>query len=128
VGTLVEESVIDVCVCACAQNQIRPELDLMGKAAFYFGPVGSGSKMKLVVNMVMGTVLASLAEGIALAEAASLSAEQLLEVLDLGVMSNMMFKVKGQAMLKRSYDPQVSRAHAALFRRVLSVWCLASSH
>lgn len=32
----------------------------MGKAAHFFGPVGSGSKMKLVVNMTMGTMMNSL--------------------------------------------------------------------
>lgn len=32
----------------------------MGKAAHFFGPVGAGSKMKLVVNMTMGTMMNSL--------------------------------------------------------------------
>ena len=52
----------------------------MGKAAYLFGPVGKGSQMKLVVNMTMGTVMASFAEGLALCEASDLPADQLLEV------------------------------------------------
>lgn len=32
----------------------------LGKAAHFLGPVGSGSKMKLVVNMTMGTMMNSL--------------------------------------------------------------------
>lgn len=32
----------------------------LGKAAHFFGPVGSGSRMKLVVNMTMGTMMNSL--------------------------------------------------------------------
>ncbi len=32
----------------------------MGKAAHYLGAVGTGSKMKLVVNMTMGTMMNSL--------------------------------------------------------------------
>lgn len=32
----------------------------MGKAAHFLGPVGTGSKMKLVVNMTMGTMMNSL--------------------------------------------------------------------
>jgi len=34
-------------------QQALPGFKVMGKADFLFGPVGSGSKMKLVVNMVM---------------------------------------------------------------------------
>ena len=32
----------------------------LGKAAHFFGPVGAGSKMKLIVNMTMGTMMNSL--------------------------------------------------------------------
>lgn len=35
----------------------------MGKAAHYLGGVGTGSKMKLVVNMTMGTMMNSLVSG-----------------------------------------------------------------
>ncbi|CAN0438381.1 unnamed protein product, partial [Hapterophycus canaliculatus] len=63
----------------------------MGKAAHFLGAVGTGSKMKLVVNMTMGTMMNSLTEGIALAEAADLPADKLLTVLDQGAMSNPMF-------------------------------------
>eukprot|EP00616_Rhizochromulina_sp_CCMP1243_P018101 CAMPEP_0118974312 /NCGR_PEP_ID=MMETSP1173-20130426/11181_1 /TAXON_ID=1034831 /ORGANISM="Rhizochromulina marina cf, Strain CCMP1243" /LENGTH=617 /DNA_ID=CAMNT_0006924029 /DNA_START=84 /DNA_END=1937 /DNA_ORIENTATION=+ len=91
---------------------VRPELDIMGKASFNFGPVGAGSRMKLVVNMIMGNMLTSLAEGMALAEASSLSQSQLLEVLDLGVMSNMMFRLKGPNMMNRAYGPQFPLKHA----------------
>ena len=53
---------------------------MMGKAAYLFGPVGKGNQMKLVVNMTMGTVMASFAEGLALCEAAELPTSELLEV------------------------------------------------
>jgi glyoxylate/succinic semialdehyde reductase len=52
----------------------------MGKAAYLFGPVGKGNQMKLVVNMTMGSVMASFAEGMALCEAADLPTPELLEV------------------------------------------------
>ena len=50
--------------------------------------------MKLVVNMAMGTMMATLAESLTLADKSGLSQEQLLEVLGLGVMANPMFKMK----------------------------------
>mmetsp|Transcript_10777 Transcript_10777/g.21488 ORF Transcript_10777/g.21488 Transcript_10777/m.21488 type:complete len:295 (-) Transcript_10777:265-1149(-) len=93
----------------CGGNQalyeeVGAELDMMGKAKFLFGATGAGTKMKLVVNMTMGTMMAALGEGAALCEAADLDKAQLLEVLDLGVMSNMLFKLKGPAVLSRDHS------------------------
>jgi glyoxylate/succinic semialdehyde reductase len=71
---------------------------------FYFGPeVGRGSRMKLVVNMIMGIQLNALAEGIALTEASDLPVDELLEILSLGAMASPMIGMKGPAMAKRSY-------------------------
>ena len=50
--------------------------------------------MKLVVNMMMGTMMTTLAEGLTLTNKAGLSQDQLLEVLSLGVMAAPMFKMK----------------------------------
>ena len=36
----------------------------MGKASFFLGEVGAGAKMKLVVNMVMGSMMAAFSEGV----------------------------------------------------------------
>ncbi|CAB1105845.1 unnamed protein product [Ectocarpus sp. CCAP 1310/34] len=84
----------------------------MGKAAHYLGAVGTGSKMKLVVNMTMGTMMNSLTEGIALAQAADLPADKLLTVLDQGAMSNPMFRMKGQFILDGKFDPAFPLKHA----------------
>ena len=35
----------------------------MGRARFFLGPVGGGANMKLVVNMVMGSMMAAFSEG-----------------------------------------------------------------
>ena len=43
-------------------------LDVMGKAKFFLGDVGAGAHMKLVVNMVMGSMMAAFAEGLVLAD------------------------------------------------------------
>ncbi|CAM9768325.1 unnamed protein product [Chrysoparadoxa australica] len=87
-------------------------LDAMGKAKFYFGPTGSASKMKLVVNMIMGSMMASLSEGMLLAESSGTDASQLLEVLDLGAMSNPMFRGKGPKMLAGDFAPNFPLKHA----------------
>jgi len=93
-------------------DRVRPALDCMGKAAFLFGPVGQGSRMKLVVNMVMGVMMGALGEGVALCEAADLPADQLLQVLDLGAMACPLFKGKGGAVLSRQYPTNFPLKHA----------------
>lgn len=51
------------------------------------GEIGNGAKMKLVINMVMGTVMATLSEGMALAEKVGLDQEDVAEVLSLSALS-----------------------------------------
>jgi len=91
---------------------VTPSLQAMGKASFYFGGVGQGSKVKLVVNMVMGTMMAAFADGLNLAQAADIPADKLLQVLDLGAMSNPMFRGKGPNMLSDNFGPHFPLKHA----------------
>mmetsp|Transcript_91895 Transcript_91895/g.259575 ORF Transcript_91895/g.259575 Transcript_91895/m.259575 type:complete len:295 (-) Transcript_91895:104-988(-) len=88
------------------------DLDAMGKAKFYFGPVGQGTRMKLVVNMIMGSMMCAFGEGLSLAEATGLDPSKLLEVLDLGAMANPMFKLKGPKMLASDHAPNFPLQHA----------------
>eukprot|EP01041_Mallomonas_annulata_P009767 gene9767-20309_t len=80
-------------------QDISPALNVMGKANFFFGQVGQGSRMKIAVNMVMGSMLGALAEGMALCEHTALSTEKLLQVLDLGAMGCALFRAKGPVMV-----------------------------
>lgn len=52
--------------------------------------------MKLVVNMLMGTFVAGLAESLALADKVGLDQDALLQILDLSVMSCPLVRSKGQ--------------------------------
>ena len=40
----------------------------MGKAKFFLGAEGAGANMKLVVNMVMGSMMVAFSEGLSLAD------------------------------------------------------------
>jgi glyoxylate/succinic semialdehyde reductase len=93
-----------------------PALDVMGKAKFYLGgaddgQVGAGAAMKLVINQVMGAQLAAFAEGLALAKAAGLSQEDVLQVASLGAIACPMFALKGPGMVKRSYPTAFPLKH-----------------
>ena len=96
-------------------DECKPDLAIMGKADFHYGATGNGSKMKLVVNMVMGNMMCALGEGLALCQASDLPADAdggLLKVLDLGIMSNGLFKLKGPKMLKGDHAPNFPLKHA----------------
>ncbi len=60
-----------------------PGLEAMGKANFLLGDVGAGSRMKLVVNMLMGTMMTAFSEGMSLCEKSDLPQDKLLEVRSL---------------------------------------------
>jgi 3-hydroxyisobutyrate dehydrogenase-like beta-hydroxyacid dehydrogenase len=81
-----------------------PLLDLVGSKRFYLGPVGNGACLKLVVNMVMGGMMASFCEGLVLASRAGLEAEDLLSVLAAGAVANPMFNGKGPRMVAGEYE------------------------
>ena len=91
---------------------VGSDLAAMGKASFFFGRVGSGTRMKLVVNMVMGSMMAAFGEGLALAKACGADGAKLLQVLDLGAMANPMFKLKGPKMLAADHAPHFPLEHA----------------
>jgi 3-hydroxyisobutyrate dehydrogenase-like beta-hydroxyacid dehydrogenase len=47
---------------AAVLEEYRPVLEAMGDKIFHLGPLGSGTRMKLIVNLVAATNLSALAE------------------------------------------------------------------
>ena len=125
-----------------ALDAAAPGLDAMGKATHYYGsdvgvgararncaaarlprlfasrapgvrPPLAGTRMKLVVNMLMCAQLAALGEAVALCEAAGLDAAELVAVLGEGAMASPMVALKGPAIARRAYAPAFPLRHAA---------------
>ncbi|KAK4483032.1 hypothetical protein RD792_010208 [Penstemon davidsonii] len=92
-------------------EEILPAFDVLGKKSFYLGQVGNGAKMKLVVNMIMGSMMNAFSEGLVLTEKSGLNPQTLLDVLDLGAIANPMFKMKGPSMVQSSYSPAFPLKH-----------------
>jgi 3-hydroxyisobutyrate dehydrogenase len=63
-------------------NTIRPVLETFAKTIVLMGPIGAGSQMKLVVNLLLGVGMEALAEAIGLGEALGLDRETLLDALE----------------------------------------------
>ncbi len=77
---------------------------------FHVGACGSGARMKLVVNLVLGLNRAVLAEGLSLAAAAGLDAATTLEVLRSGAAYSAAMDAKGQKMIDEDFTPQARLA------------------
>lgn len=88
-----------------------PLLDVMGKASFFLGDVGAGARMKLVVNMIMGAMMSSFAEGLTLAKDAGLKTKDVVEILGLGAMACPLFALKGPAMCEGRYPTAFPLKH-----------------
>lgn len=82
----------------------QPALDIMGKKSFYLGEAGKGAQMKLVINMIMGTMMSAFAEGLSLGDKAGLKQQDIIEVLAQGAINNPMFGLKGPLMAEGNFQ------------------------
>ncbi|KAK9132616.1 hypothetical protein Scep_012144 [Stephania cephalantha] len=97
-------------------EEMLPAFSVLGKKDFFLGEVGNGAKMKLIVNMIMGSTMNAFSEGLALAGRTGLSPETLIEMLvkeeeGLGAVGNPMIMMKGPTMLKSNYSPAFPLKH-----------------
>lgn len=71
----------------------------------HIGPVGSGARMKLIVNLVLGLNRAVLAEGLTLARACQIDPSLALKVLKTTPARSAVMDTKGAKMIAREYSP-----------------------
>ncbi|KAK7261698.1 hypothetical protein RIF29_28015 [Crotalaria pallida] len=90
---------------------VSPFLDIMGKSKFYLGDVGNGAAMKLVVNMIMGSMMASFSEGLLLSEKVGLDPKVLVEVVSQGAINAPMYSTKGPSMIQSLYPTAFPLKH-----------------
>jgi 3-hydroxyisobutyrate dehydrogenase len=81
-------------------------LDCFAKQVFHLGPWGSGARMKLVVNLVLGLNRAALAEGLSLAAALKLDLPTTLATLQASAAYSAVMDAKGEKMLSGDFSPQ----------------------
>jgi 3-hydroxyisobutyrate dehydrogenase-like beta-hydroxyacid dehydrogenase len=88
----------------------RPLFDAMGRMARRMGDSGAGATIKLVNNMLSGTMNAALAEAMSVALAAGLDAEATREILGEGAAGSRLVKTKIPKMAARDFSPQFQLA------------------
>jgi 3-hydroxyisobutyrate dehydrogenase-like beta-hydroxyacid dehydrogenase len=104
------EAVVLVGGSAADVERAEPVLAAWASRRFHLGSCGSGARMKLVVNLVLGLNRAVLAEGLALAEAAGIEAADALAVLQATPAYSRIMDSKGLKMAARDFVPQARLA------------------
>ncbi|XP_036998823.2 cytokine-like nuclear factor N-PAC isoform X2 [Artibeus jamaicensis] len=76
----------------------------MGKT-FFLGEVGSAAKMMLIVNMVQGSFMATIAEGLTLAQETGQSPQTFLDIFNQGKLASIFLDPKCQNFLQGNFKP-----------------------
>jgi 3-hydroxyisobutyrate dehydrogenase len=95
---------------AAALERARPVLERIGSRVVHLGAPGAATAMKLANNLVLAALLAGLAEGTAVAEAAGIPRATALDVLGAGAGSSAVLAGKRAKVLAEDYEPHFSAA------------------
>ncbi len=94
-------------------DRARPVLNTLGTTVRYIGPAGAAAKVKALVNMVMNSNTAALAEGLGLGAALGIDLTLLREVFSQTGAASRVLETDGEDMQRRAHDCYFSAAHAA---------------
>ncbi|XP_077474309.1 cytokine-like nuclear factor N-PAC isoform X2 [Stigmatopora argus] len=83
----------------------------MGKTSFFLGEAGNAAKMMLILNMVQGSFMATIAEGLTLAQATGQSQQTFLDILCQGQMASTFVDQKCQNILQGNFKPDYYLKH-----------------
>lgn len=95
------------------RERIDPVLDAISSRVLWVGEAGSGSRLKLVANAWVATVVEGVAECLTLAEALDLEPGLFLEAIRGGALDAPYVGLKGRAMLAGDFTPSFTLAGAA---------------
>ena len=95
------------------RDQVQPVFDALGQRTLWLGAAGEGSRLKLVLNAWVLTVVEAGAELITLAEGFGLDPHLIFDALDGTSLDLPYLRLKGKAMISRSFDPAFRLALAA---------------
>ncbi|XP_056096585.1 cytokine-like nuclear factor N-PAC isoform X4 [Rhinichthys klamathensis goyatoka] len=84
----------------------------MGKTSFFIaGEAGNAARMMLILNMVQGSFMATIAEGLTLAQATGQSQQTFLDILCHGQMASTFVDQKCQNILQGNFKPDYYLKH-----------------
>ena len=92
-----------------AFERCRNLFDAISTRVFHMGAAGTGTRMKLALNICIGLHRAVLAESLEFARANGIDPAAALEVLRAGPAFSRAMDVKGRKMIERSFEPPEAR-------------------
>ena len=93
-----------------AFDKAQPLFAAMGRLTKRAGDSGAGATIKLINNMLSGTMTAAVAEAVQIAEAAGVGPEAALGILGEGAAASRLLKGKMPMMFQRDFKPQFQLA------------------
>lgn len=88
-------------------------LDDLSEELIYIGPAGKAAEVKLLVNVVMNTNTAALAEGLGLGHALGIDLDLLRRIFSKTGANSRVLETDGEDMVNREHECYFSAAHAA---------------
>jgi 3-hydroxyisobutyrate dehydrogenase len=100
-------------------ERLEPIFDAVGQKTVWLGEAGTGTRMKLVINAWIVTLVEGLAETIAFAEGTDIDPARFLETISGGPIDNAYAQLKGKMMIERSFEPSFKLGLAAKDARLV---------
>lgn len=85
-------------------------LEKIGKNIFYLEKEGLATKMKLINNLVLGSLMATIAEAIVFAEESDIDKQKAIEILLSGAGNSMLLSVKKQKIIDEDFTPHFTNS------------------
>lgn len=90
---------------AAAIEGAMPVLRAISAKVHHLGPNGAGSAMKMVINLMIGLTVLTVAETLTLGRQAGLDPHQMLDILGETAVASPHLKNKGRMMIERKFEP-----------------------
>jgi 3-hydroxyisobutyrate dehydrogenase len=101
------------------RDRVQPIFDAVGQKTLWVGGAGAGTRLKLVANSWVLTVVEGCAETIALAQGLDVDPSHFFDALEGGALDLPYLRMKGKAILDGDFDPMFSLKLAAKDARLV---------
>lgn len=101
------------------KDRLTPIFDVVGQRTMWVGGAGQGTRLKLVTNAWLVSIVEGAAEALALAEGEGLDPQLLLDAVEGGPLDLPYLRLKGKAMIERQFTPSFSLKLAAKDARLV---------
>jgi 3-hydroxyisobutyrate dehydrogenase len=102
-----------------ARERVQPIFDAVGQKTMWVGDTGAGTRLKMVANSWVLTVVEGVAETFALAEGLGLDPNLMLDAIEGGTLDLPYLRIKGKAIMERNFEPSFRLALAAKDARLI---------